>query len=180
MNIIKTIHISGYRNYEIGIFQGNDPKIKVIKKILKSEIISYLEQGMEWLLISGNLGVELWAAEVVAELKNDYSELKLGILYPFAEFGSNWNEQNRTLLNKAEAVADYINSVSQKSYESPAQLKNHTQFLLTHSGASLLVYDPEYPGKTQFFLKDAEKFSEEYPYEIRLITMDVLQSSSEM
>lgn len=180
MNIIKTLYITGYRSFEIGVFQANDPKIKVIKKVLKNEIISYLDQGLEWILISGNLGVELWAADVVAELKNEYEELKLGILYPFEGFGENWNEQNRTLLDKAQATADYINYVSQKPYESPAQLKNHTQFILAHSGASLMVYDPEYPGKPQFFLKDAETFSEKFPYEIRLITMDNLQNYTEM
>lgn len=30
-----------------------------------------------------NLGVELWAVQIVAELKEEYPELSLGILYPF-------------------------------------------------------------------------------------------------
>ena len=98
------------------------------------------------------------------------------MLYPFKDFGNNWNEQNRELLTKAESLADYINSVSHQPYQSPAQLKMHTKFLLEHSGGSLLIYDKEYP-QNGVFLKDAQHFSEREPYDIRLITMDDLQNS---
>lgn len=177
MENVKTLYVTGYKSFEIGVFQDNDPKITVIKKVLKREISDYLNAGLEWVLVSGNLGTEIWTAEIVAELKNDYPELKLGIIYPFKEFGGNWNEKNQTNLTKIEGLADYVDSVSHQPYQSPAQLKMHTKFLLEHSGASLLVYDKEYPGKTEYFLKDAERFSEKYPYEIRLITMDDLQNS---
>ena len=166
MEMIKTLYVTGYCSFELGIFQGKDPKITVIKNVLKKELASYIEAGVEWILISGNLGVELWTAEVVGELKTEYPEVQLGLLYPFKDFGNNWNEQNRELLTKAESLADYINSVS-----------HHTKFLLEHSGGSLLIYDKEYPGKTEYFLKDAQHFSEREPYDIRLITMDDLQNS---
>ncbi|MBO0468955.1 DUF1273 domain-containing protein [Enterococcus sp. DIV0242_7C1] len=177
MENVKTLYVTGYKSFEIGVFQDNDPKIIVIKNVLKREIMGFLDAGLEWVLVSGNLGTEIWAAEVVAELKNDYPELKLGVIYPFKEFGSNWNEKNQTNLEKIERLADFVDSVSHQPYQSPAQLKMHTRFLLEHTGASLLIYDQEYPGKTEYFLKDATLFSEQYPYEIRLITMDDLQNS---
>ncbi|MBM7690146.1 hypothetical protein BCR24_14450 [Enterococcus ureilyticus] len=180
MEIVKTLYVTGYKSFEIGTFQDNDPKITVIKNLLKKEIIGYLDIGLEWVLVSGNLGTEIWAAEVVAELKNDYPELKLGLVYPFKDFGSNWNEKNRANLEKIELLADFVDSVSHQPYKSPAQLKMHTKFLLEHSGAALLIYDKEYPGKTEYFLKDAERFSEKFPYEIRLITMDDLQNSMDL
>ncbi|WP_429949953.1 hypothetical protein IGJ55_001490 [Enterococcus sp. AZ170] len=180
MEIVKTLYVTGYKSFEIGAFQDNDPKITVIKNLLKKEIIGYLDIGLEWVLVSGNLGTEIWAAEVVAELKNDYPELKLGLVYPFKDFGSNWNEKNRANLEKIELLADFVDSVSHQPYKSPAQLKMHTKFLLEHSGAALLIYDKEYPGKTEYFLKDAERFSEKFPYEIRLITMDDLQNSMDL
>ncbi|MHC5227521.1 SLOG family protein [Enterococcus sp. LJL99] len=179
MELVKTLYITGYRSFEIAVFQENDPKITVIKNVLKNEIISYLENGLEWILVSGNLGVEMWAAEVVGELKNDYPELKLGLIYPFQGFGENWNEKNQLLLKKVESLSDYVNAVSHQPYQSPAQLKMHTNFLLNHTGASLLIYDQEYPGKTAYFLKDCESFSEKNLYEIRLITMLDLQNSTE-
>lgn len=179
MDKIKTIYVSGYRSFEIGVFQEKDPKIEIIKNVLKKELLAYLDAGLEWVLVSGNLGVELWTAETIGELKNDYPDLKLGLIFPFKDFGSNWNEKNQLALEKIKSLADYVNSVSHQVYKTPAQLKAHTTFLLEHTGGSLLVYDKEYEGKTSFFLRDAEAFSERFSYDIRLITMDDLQNSVE-
>ncbi|MGH2192908.1 SLOG family protein, partial [Enterococcus faecalis] len=78
--------------------------------VLKKALASYIEAGVEWILISGTLGVELWTAEVVGALKTAYPEVQLGLLYPFKDFGNHWNGQNRELLTKAKSLADYINS----------------------------------------------------------------------
>jgi len=108
MEMIKTLYVTGYRSFELGIFQGKDPKITVIKNVLKKELASYIETGVEWILISGNLGVELWTAEVVGELKTEYPEVQLGLLYPFKDFGNNWNEQNRELAINQLTVAEFF------------------------------------------------------------------------
>ncbi|MFV0560549.1 MAG: DUF1273 domain-containing protein [Enterococcus sp.] len=179
MQTNKVIYVSGYRNYEIGVFKDKDPKIEVIKNVLKSELQNFIEEGTEWILISGNLGVELWTAEVVAELKTDYPEVKLGIIYPFAEFGAQWNEQNLAKKALAEQVADYCASVSKHPYQTPQQLKNHTNFLLEHTDGALLIYDEEYEGKPTFFFRDATNYLEQNEYDLRLISMDDLQNSIE-
>ena len=179
MDSVKVIYFSGYRSFELGVFKENDPKVAVIKKVLKREIQQLAEEGLEWIIVSGNLGVELWATEIVAELKLDYPELHLGIIYPFMAFGSNWNENNQEKKRLAEQLSDYVEAVSHQPYQSPNQLRNHPRFLLEHTDGCLLIYDEEFPGKTQYFLRDAEKYQEEHPYEIRLISMDDLQNFSE-
>ncbi|MDN6250592.1 MAG: DUF1273 domain-containing protein, partial [Tetragenococcus koreensis] len=80
MQTIRTLVVTGYRSFELGVFQENDPKIKVIKKVIKTAIKQYLEEGLEWVLIGGNLGVEIWAAEPIEELKKEYPELKFSII----------------------------------------------------------------------------------------------------
>lgn len=173
------MYISGYRSFELGVFKENDPKITVIKKVLKKEIQQLVEEGLEWVLTSGNLGIETWVTEVVAELKQEYPELKLGIIYPFKEFGNNWNENNQEKLRMTERLADYVEAVSHQAYQSPSQLRNHTRFLLDHTDGCLLIYDPEFPGKTQYFLKEAQTYQQDHSYEIRLVSMDDLQNFSE-
>lgn len=177
MELIKTLYVSGYKSFELNVFQEKDPKITIIKKVLKRELLPYVEAGLEWVLISGALGVEMWTADVVAELKMDYPELQLGIIYPFKDFGGNWNEENQQKKFKMEAIADYVNQTSNRPYENPQQLQGHTQFLLQHTNGSLLIYDEEYPGKTQFFLREAKKVAATTPYAIHLVTMDDLQSA---
>lgn len=179
MKKIKTLFITGYRSFELGIFKENDPRIEIIKKKLEKEIIYYIESGLEWVLIGGNLGVEIWAGETVSKLKINYSELKLGLLYPFAEFGEKWNSVNNEKLKEIEKSADFIGYVSKKPYYSDDQMKKHTDFILNHSDGSLVVYDQEYPGKTLFFFREADFFCQKNNYIIHAITMDDLQNSIE-
>jgi uncharacterized phage-like protein YoqJ len=160
---MQTMVVSGYRSFELGVFQEKDPKIKVIKKVLKTTIQQYIEEGLEWILIGGNLGVEVWAGQVVIELQKEYPELKLGIIFPFEEFGNNWNETNQQVLTELKTQANYVNAVSHHSYQHPGQLKNHSHFLLTHAGGLILVYDDEYATENAFI--------------IHQVTMDDLQNT---
>ncbi|WP_414842264.1 SLOG family protein [Enterococcus saccharolyticus] len=174
---MQTMVISGYRSFELGVFQEKDPKIKVIKKVLKITIQQYIEEGLEWILIGGNLGTEIWAGQVVLDLQKEYPELKLGVIFPFEDFGENWNEKNQQVLTELKIKANYVNAVSHVPYKNPGQLKNHSQFLLTHSGGLLVVYDDEYPGKTQFLLKEAQEHASKNDFIIHQITMDDLQNT---
>ncbi|MTE25225.1 DUF1273 family protein, partial [Microbacterium sp. ZXX196] len=61
---MKVAAISGYKPFEIGLFKKNDPAVEYIKKAIRKELEQLLEEGLEWVLISGQLGTELWAAEV--------------------------------------------------------------------------------------------------------------------
>jgi uncharacterized phage-like protein YoqJ len=113
----------------------------------------------------------------VIELQKEYPELKLGIIFPFEEFGNNWNETNQQVLTELKTQANYVNAVSHHSYQHPGQLKNHSHFLLTHAGGLILVYDDEYPGKTQFLLKEAQEYATENAFIIHQVTMDDLQNT---
>ncbi|MER2293946.1 MAG: DUF1273 domain-containing protein [Desemzia incerta] len=176
---MTNLYISGYRTYELGVFTGKDPKIDVIKKALKNEISQFIESGVDWILTSGQLGVEQWAVEVVDELKKDYPEVKQAIVFPFLEFGSNWKEESKTKLMELQQMADYTESTSHQPYKDPSQLKNHQQFMLDHMDAALLVYDPEHEGKTSFVYQAIQKKQEKTPYECRLIDFDQLQNTIE-
>lgn len=67
---MSNLIISGYRSFELGVFKEDDPKIIVIKKCLKENLINLIENGVEWILVGGQSGVEQWSAEVVNELKS--------------------------------------------------------------------------------------------------------------
>ncbi|MBX8936711.1 DUF1273 domain-containing protein [Enterococcus gilvus] len=176
---IQRLYVTGYQSYELGIFNEKDPRVQVIKNVLKRELTALIENGLEWVMISGSLGTEIWAGQIINELKQDYPEIKLAIIFPFEGFGSNWKEHNQLLLSELVQTADYVDSVSHQPYQNPGQFKNHVSFLLQHTDAALVVYDTEYPGKSKFFLADVEKFQEKNSYELLTITMDDLENSSD-
>ena len=88
---IQRVYVTGYQSYELGIFSEQDPRVQVIKNVLKKELTALIENGLQWVMISGSLGTEIWTGQVVNELKQDYPEIKLAIIFPFEAFGNNWN-----------------------------------------------------------------------------------------
>lgn len=174
---MTNLFVSGYRTYELGVFSEKDAKIDVIKKALKNEITSFIENGVDWILTSGQLGIEQWTVEVVDELKMDYPEIQQAIIFPFLEFGSNWKDDKKLKLLELKELADYTESTSHQPYKDPSQLKNHQAFLLDHTDAALLVYDREFEGKTKFLYQAIQKKQETSPYECRLIDFDQLQNT---
>lgn len=91
---MKSIAVTGYKNFELGIFKKDADEAVYIKETIKRHLLPLVEDGLEWVIISGQLGIELWAGDVVAELKADYP-IKLAILEPFEKQSANWNEANQ-------------------------------------------------------------------------------------
>ena len=174
----KNLLVSGYRSFELGVFKDDDPKVAIIKKCLKEEIKSYIEEGVTWILTTGQFGVEQWTIEIVDELKVDYPEIKQGIIFPFIEFGSNWNEKNQMKLTQLKQKVDFVDSVSHQPYKDPSQLKNHQSFMLQKTQAALLVYDPENEGKTKWLYQAILKKQDTGEYDCRLIDFDQLQNTT--
>lgn len=170
--------VTGYRSYELGVFTNNDPKVKVIKYLLKKHFEQKFNDGLEWVITGGQLGVEQWAAEAAVELKEEYPELKVSLMYPFSEFGSQWNEQNRMLLSDLESKVDFCASISKQPYQSPAQLKNFQKFMLDHTDEATMIYDPEYPGKPKYDFQAIERYGKTHDYPVTMFEMDNLQDAA--
>ena len=65
---MKVIAVTGYKPFELGIFK-TIIQSRMYKKALRRKLTAFVEDGLEWVIISGQLGVELWAAEVVLKYK---------------------------------------------------------------------------------------------------------------
>ncbi|MBP2241325.1 putative phage-like protein YoqJ [Cytobacillus eiseniae] len=172
----KIAIISGYKPHEIGIFKMDDPAVAYIKKAIKNQLLTLLEEGLEWVIISGQLGTELWAAEVVFDLQvEDYPALQLGVITPFLNQEESWKEANKEWYEFILSQADFVDSVSRKPYENPWQLRLKNQFLVEKSDVLLLFYDPENEGSPKFLLEAAKKKQEKTNYNIHVITFYDLQ-----
>lgn len=69
--ILKRLVVTGYKPHELGIFDDKHPGVRFIKKALEKRLVALLDDGLEWVIISGQLGIEAWAAEVVIDLKKN-------------------------------------------------------------------------------------------------------------
>lgn len=175
VNIIKNLFVSGYRSYELNIFSDEDEKVFFIKEYFKRRLSEYIEQGVEWVIIGGQLGVEIWAGEVVIELKETYPDIHLGILLPYTGFSSKWNEKNQLSFEQLCSKADYVNYTSNQEYKHPGQLKGNQEFILNHTDGALLFYDLEKEGKPKYLYDMILEYQINSSYELELLSFDELQ-----
>ncbi|ARD47325.1 hypothetical protein SporoP37_03695 [Sporosarcina sp. P37] len=177
--MMKRLLVSGYKAHELGIFNDQHPGIPIIKKALTDQLLPLLDQGLEWVIVSGQLGVETWVIECVWELQEDYPHLQYAVITPFLDQQAKWNETKQETYEQILALADYTVSLTNKPYEAPWQFVEKNKFLLRNSDALLLLYDEDNEGSPKFLKKMAEQLADTSNYELLTITADDLQLIAE-
>ncbi|WJE54160.1 DUF1273 domain-containing protein [Bacillus cereus] len=172
---MKVVAVTGYKPFELGIFKNDHPGVSCIKKAVRRKLLAFVEEGLEWVIISGQLGVELWAAEVVFEMQLEYPDLKLAVFTPFLEQEESWKEGNREYYESILAQADHVDSITKRKYESPEQFRLKNQFFIEKSEALLAVYDEEKPGSPKYIVEAAKKKGEIENYHSYFILFSDLQ-----
>ena len=168
--MIKRLVVTGYKPHELRIFQENHPGIRYIKKAIRKELEQLLEDGLEWVLISGQLGVEIWTAEEVMDLQLGYPQLKYAVLSPFLDQEKRWKEVQQEKYQEILFHADFHRCISNRPYEGPWQYRAKDQFLLRNSDGLLILYDEEHGGSPKYMKELAEKYAETTDYPIITIT----------
>lgn len=164
--MIKVVAVTGYKAHELGIFSNKHEAVPYIKGVMRKRIVQLVEEGLEWVVITGQQGVELWTGEVVIELKEEYPELQLAVLTPFEDQEKKWKEPSQEYYHQILSEADYVDSVSKRPYENPGQLQACNQFIIDKTDALVVLYDPDQTGSPEYYLKTAHKYQEdghEYP-----------------
>ncbi|GKV55811.1 UPF0398 protein YpsA [Sporosarcina sp. NCCP-2222] len=177
--MLKRLVITGYKAHELGIFNDKHPGIPIIKKAVENRLLPLIETGLEWVIISGQPGVETWAAEVAIDLQLEYPELQLAVITPFEDQEKNWNEAKQEAYENLMIHADYTVSLTKRPYEAPWQFIEKDKFLLRNSDGLLLVYDEDNEGSPKFMKKMAVSYAEKSDYEVITITADDLQLVAE-
>jgi uncharacterized phage-like protein YoqJ len=173
--LMKVLAVSGYKAFELGIFKNDHPSVFYIKEAIRKSLLPKLEEELEWVLISGQLGVELWAAEVVFELQNDFPGLKLAVITPFLNQDATWSEHNKEWYESILAQANFVDSVTKKGYEKPWQFRLKNQFFIEKSDSLLLMYDQEKEGSPKYLYEMALHYQNSHTYPVELITFYDLQ-----
>jgi uncharacterized phage-like protein YoqJ len=177
--MIKRLVVTGYKMHELGIFDDKNPGIRYIKKALENRFRALIDDGLEWIILSGQLGVETWAAEVVMELKEEFPELKYAILTPFIDQEKRWNEAKQEKYEEILHHADFHRSLTNIPYEAPWQFIEKNKFFMRNSDGILIVYDEETDGSPKFIKKEAERYAEKNDYLVLTISADDLRVAAE-
>ena len=168
-----SVLVVGYKAFDLGIFGDKDQRLKIIKAAIRRDLIYLLEDGMKWLVFTGNLGFEAWVLEVAKELQEEYN-FQLATIFIFENQGENWNEVNQEKLANFKNV-DFI-KYAYPSYENPSQFRTYNQFLLESTDGAYLFYDEENETKLKYLYR---MMKENKQYHIKKLTFDDLNEMAE-
>lgn len=170
---MNSLLIMGYTSFDLGIFNEKDIKVSIIKKAVKNRLIRYLEEGLNWLIFTGNLGFEYWTLDVAKELQKDYN-FQIGTIFSFETHGQNWNENNQVKLAHFKEV-DFVKYAYQ-TYENPSQFRQYNDFLLENTEGALVFYDEENETKLKYMVERMKQMAE---YQLEILDFETLQGTFE-
>lgn len=177
--MLKRVAVSGYKPHELGVFNEENPGVRIIKKVLETQFRMLLDEGLEWIITSGQPGVEFWAAEVVLDLQEEFPHLKYAVMPPFLEQEKNWNETRKAQYEMITMHADFFRPLTKRPYEAPWQFVEKNRFLLRNTDALLLMFDEETGGSPKFIKEEADRFKDANDYQLFFITPDDLRIAAE-
>ncbi|HEL1613341.1 TPA: DUF1273 domain-containing protein [Streptococcus suis] len=137
----KSLLITGYKHTDVGIFTDKDPRLAIIKLAIKKDLVRFLEDGVTWFVLTGQLGFEYWTLEVLEDLRSEGYEFQIATIFMFENHGEHWNEGNQLKLQRFKQV-DFI-KYAYPRYENPGQFKDYNKFLVDNTDGIYLFYDPE-------------------------------------
>ena len=170
---MNTILVAGYKSFDVGVFSNKDPRLTIIKKAIERDLRRLFEEGVKWLVFSGNLGFEAWVLEVAFELKKDY-DFQMATIFLFENVGENWNESNQELLAHFKQV-DFV-KYAYPRYSNPGQLKEYNQFLIDNADGAYVFYDPENETNLKYLYK---MMVEKEPFYVKQLSFDDLNELAE-
>ncbi len=127
-------------------FTGHRPeKLRRIKpeivKDLKKEILQATDEGFNVFISGMARGVDIWAAEIVLQLRADGKNVRLICACPYKGFEENWNIYWRLKYKSVLKEADYVKYVCPEYSRGCFQIRN--EWMVDHSAKVIAVFNGE-------------------------------------
>ena len=126
----------------------------IVKMHLKKEIETAISEGFCTFITGMARGVDMWAAEIVLDLRKNNSSIHLICAVPYKGFEKKWSEKEQIMYNYILASADIIRYISERYSEAAFQKRNI--WMVDRSARVIAVYSGE-KGGTENTIKYAEK-----------------------
>lgn len=142
----RTVCFSGHRPEKLP--DGGDDSsqiIRVIKSILYKEITDSVEQGYNTFITGLARGVDLWAGEIILELKAGNPEIRLVAAAPFRSHGSGFTGKDKFILGNILLKADKVVYVSENYSQDCMRLRNR---YMVDNSAKLIAVVSDYKSGT--------------------------------
>ena len=137
---------TGYRPQKMPFgFDETDPRCIDFKKRVQATIQTLYDMGYRHFTSGGALGMDMFAAEAVVELRKQHPEVILEMVSPFDDQASKWPEEYQARHDLLFELADITTATSHVYTKSAMFIRN--RYLVNNADLLLAAYDGQ-PGGT--------------------------------
>lgn len=135
----KAVNVTGHRPTKLnGYYKWNN---QMLVKSMREEIIKLVEQGYEFFISGMALGVDLWFAEEVIDLRDSkYPHIKLVAAIPCKGQQLRWPASSQEEWAEVKANADIVHYVSEDTYTAWC-LHARNEWMVDNSNHVLAYWD---------------------------------------
>ena len=154
---MKTCAFTGHRPKGLG-YPESDERCTALKEKLRALIVKLIEEEGVTHFISGMAqGVDMYAAEIVLELKKQHPQITLECAIPYERQAAYWSEPLR---NRYFSIAEQCDqeTMLQRQY-TPDCLRKRNQYMVDHAEIVLAVWNgsPSGTGQTVWYARETGK-----------------------
>ena len=153
----KTCAFTGHRPERLGFGYNEKSQSCVAFKVRLRRILQELieNEGFTYFLSGGAMGMDMYAAEAVLDLKARYPHICLEMVIPCPQQADRWSPAMRLRYNNILARCDKKTVLSPVYYDGVMQVRN--RYLVDHAGLLLAAYDGKNRGGTAMTVHYAQK-----------------------
>lgn len=132
----ETVCFSGHRTEKLPD-RGNDasPVIRVIKSMLYKQILDSINNGYKYFMTGTARGIDLWAGQIVLDLKAQKYDIGLIAVLPYKAQGEAFKGEDKWAFGNIVSKADKVICLSE--LYTPGCMKNRNAYMVDNS--SLLI-----------------------------------------
>jgi len=135
------------------------PGCVLLKEVLTTQITTLADRGVTDWLSGMALGVDLWSAQIVLDLRKKNPALRLHCILPCEGQERKWTASTQVQYHSILDQADTVFYVS-RQYHSSCML-DRNRYLVDHSSKLLAVYNGKYRSGTGMTVRYAQKLNHE-------------------
>ena len=117
---------------------------ETVKQYLSEEIKKAIDDGFITFLCGMARGVDIWAAEIVLDLKKKGAPIHLICCIPYDDFEIRWSEEWQNKYHTILKEADIVTFTSHKYYNGCLQVRN--VYMVDHAARLIAVFNGESGG----------------------------------
>lgn len=151
----KTVCFSGHRPEKLPLSGSGGAKvIRVLKSILYKEILDSMSDGYSCFITGLARGIDLWAGEIVMELKAQGEDIRLIAVSPYKKHGESFKGEEKFILGNIMLKADEIICLGEDYSKGCLQRRN--EYMVDRSDKLIAVVS-DYKSGTGSTIRYAEK-----------------------